>query len=358
MTTFEYSLPAVRASQAGRDFFVSMCPAAMLGTLFRDDSDAADIDAKPGLNPERVPEITRYIVGNPASYVLPAITAVVDSEIRFDGPNGDTPASSGVVNIPMSAKLLLLDGQHRVAALKAAIAKDEKLASESVALVLFVDRGFRHVNKLFTDLKCNERKTPSSLRVFRADNDEIADITKALIDRIPAFDGMIEMSRSTISNRSRKLFTLSALYQANKILLSDRKAEPFEENLQVAIEFWTEVAAQFPEWSEVKEGSLSPADLRKQVVHVHGIALSAMARAGRTALDRNQKTWKKKLRGLKTIDWSRTATSLWEGRAMIGGRLSKSNSNIVLTGNAIKQHLGIALTEDELEIEERFTSRR
>ena len=35
-----------------------------------------------------------------------------------------------------------------------------------------------------------------------------------------------------------------------------------------------------------------------------------------------------------------------EGRAMIGGRLSKSNSTVARAGNVVKQHLGLEVTGD------------
>ena len=40
------------------------------------------------------------------------------------------------------------------------------------------------------------------------------------------FEGMTEMARSKISNRSLKLFTFSGIYHATKILLSQKQATP------------------------------------------------------------------------------------------------------------------------------------
>ena len=41
---------------------------------------------------------------------------------------------------------------------------------------------------------------------------------------------------------------------------------------------------------------------------------------------------------------------------MIAGRLSKSNINTVLTGNVIKQQLGLPLNADEQQAEERLST--
>jgi len=54
---------------------------------------------------------------------------------------------------------------------------------------------------------------------------------------------------------------------------------------------------------------------------------------------------------LDTLDWARNNTKLWEGRAMSAGRLSKKTVNVILTGNAIKKHLGLKLSDDEQQVE-------
>jgi DNA sulfur modification protein DndB len=57
--------------------------------------------------------------------------------------------------------------------------------------------------------------------------------------------------------------------------------------------------------------------------------------------------WGTHLEKLKGIDWSRSNARLWEGRATIGGRVSKAQNNLTLTVNVIKQMLGLPLTEAE-----------
>ena len=64
--------------------------------------------------------------------------------------------------------------------------------------------------------------------------------------------------------------------------------------------------------------------------------------------------WKRPLAKLRNLDWSRVNAKLWEGRAMIGGRVSKAGHNLTLTTNAIKNHLGLPLTPDEQRIEDAF----
>ena len=357
MTAFEYALPSVRGIQAGSEYFVTMCPAKLLSALFPDGPAQLrpELELQRRVNKQRVPEIASYITRHSNSYVLSAITASVDSKVKFE-PLGDPdqPACSGQLFVPMSAQFILHDGLHRCAAIKEAVKKNPKLGDESIPIVIFVDPGFKRSDHIFTDLKRHERKASSSLRVFHDDRDQMAHLTRELIPKVPVFANAIEMTRSSISNRSHNLFTLSALYQANKSLLADKKDESIDARLSIAVEFWTEVAKRVPDWSRAVVGNASPAELRKNYVHAHGLALAALARAGRALLNRHPKTWQTKLGRLKSLDWSRSNTALWEGRAMIGGRLSKSSSCVVLTGNALKLHLGLLLTDEEEEIERQF----
>jgi DNA sulfur modification protein DndB len=54
---------------------------------------------------------------------------------------------------------------------------------------------------------------------------------------------------------------------------------------------------------------------------------------------------------LEKIDWSRSNARLWEGRALIGGKVSKVTTNVILTTNAIKEALGLPLDPEEQKIE-------
>ena len=90
-------------------------------------------------------------------------------------------------------------------------------------------------------------------------------------------------------------------------------------------------------------------------MHAHALALAGLARAGNALLKQDRKSWKAKLKKLSTLDWSRANTAMWEGRAMSAGRLSKRNANVTLTGNLIKQHLGLELTQEEQQLESDYT---
>jgi len=183
-------------------------------------------------------------------------------------------------------------------------------------------------------------------------------ITRQTIDEVGVFTGRVDMTKTALSNRSRNLFTFSAIHQANIQLLGDRKQFSVAERGETAVQFWNTVAANMPDWQAVCAEKIPPADYRTEFVCAHGIALAGLARLGRSLLAEFPKTWPAKLKKLRTINWRRNNATTWEGRAMLAGRLSKSSTCVVLTGNVLKQTLGVPLNEYESDVQAASSNRR
>src|SRR3954452_8130336 len=83
--SFSYVFSALKGVQAGRDYFVAMCPLKLIPKIFLFDEDEipAELKAQRALNKARVPEIARYLVDNPKEYVFSSITASIVGEVRF-----------------------------------------------------------------------------------------------------------------------------------------------------------------------------------------------------------------------------------------------------------------------------------
>jgi DNA sulfur modification protein DndB len=253
----------------------------------------------------------------------------------------------------MEARFLVNDGQHRLAAIMSALRQVPSIANDTISVVLYADAGLARSQQMFADLNRYAVRPPKSLGILYDHRDPMARLVWHLVDTVPVFKGMTETARSTISNRSRKLFTLSSIYQATRKLLGKRDRDPVSSEEEAAAEqFWNEVARNMPDWSAAVDRQVNPSDLRATFVHAHGVALQAIATAGQALLAADPKGWRRRLAKLKDIDWSRSNTRLWEGRALIGGRLSKAEQNVVLTANAVKTMLGLPLGNAERKVED------
>ena len=187
-----------------------------------------------------------------------------------------------------------------------------------------------------------------------AERDESFAVANAVVDQVAIFTNVTEMKTASLSNRSRNLFTFSAIQQATKFLLQEHKHLPQADRISIAVDFWNEISINVPAWISAKKGELVPSDYRQRFICAHGIALAAIARMGRCLIARYPNAWKRRLTRIKTIDWQRANVQLWEGRAMIGGRLSKASACVVLTGNLLKKKIGLELDDRETEMELQF----
>ncbi|SDU48141.1 DNA sulfur modification protein DndB [Jiangella alkaliphila] len=359
-TGFEYVFPSIRGVQAGREYYVTMCPLRLIPRLFVFDEEELPLEmrAQRSLNKARVPEIARYVLDNVDSYVFSALTASVDADVTFTpiemgGPNERV----GTLTIPMSAKFVINDGQHRRAGIQQALSENPELGDESIAIVMFLDVGLERCQQMFADLNRYAIRPAKSIGVLYDYRDDMSAVTRLVVSRSPLLRDLTEMETSNLAQRSRKLFTLSALYNATKTLLDGLNDQSLERQVDLAAAYWQLVAEQFPEWEQVYNRETTAGDIRSDFIHTYGLVLQALGRVGRSLIaeSKSQGKWAAKLRLLKQIDWHRSNDALWEGRAMTGGRVSKSSSHVLLTTAAIRTALNLPLPPDEQRAEDAFT---
>jgi DNA sulfur modification protein DndB len=302
-----------------------------------------------------VPEIAEYILSNPQNYTFSAITASIDGDVRFQ-PVGSTADANlmGTLRVSMHSRFIINDGQHRRAAIEMALRSDPKLGDETIAVVFFVDRGLQRCQQMFADLNRYAIRPSRSLGLLYDHRDSRSQLTKLVIMKSRFFRDMVEMEKNTLSERSRKLFTLSAIYSANTALLDGMDTSDPEKTAELCAQFWDVVSMHIPEWRLVKESRLSAGDVRRDFIHSHSIALQAIGSIGNHIIRQPESTWEHTLQALQQIDWSRSNAKVWEGRAMLGGTISKASNNVTLTINYIKALLNIPLGPEEQRIEDAF----
>jgi len=322
--------------------------------IFNEENVPADLRAQRKINLARVPEIAHYLTEN-ENYTLSAITASIDSAVQFE-PMADTGAGQniGILSIPMDAQILINDGQHRRAAIEQAIKDNPELGYDNIPVLFFIDEGLHRSQQMFADLNKHAVRPSDSISTLYDHRDQLSELARYLIKKVEVFSRMTELEKSSLSPRSSKLFTLSAIKNASRVLLKKGKQDHIaldEKNLTA--EYWSEVSEQMPDWLRAKNRELSTADLRDNYIHAHGVMLQAMGIVGADLIVRPPQEWKEILKRLRDIDWSR-ANEAWEGRAMVHGRISKATTNVQLTANLIKCSIGVPLSTSEQELERKL----
>ncbi len=335
-----FSFAAVRGVQAGRAYYVAMVPLRTLERLFQfDDVELPpSLRAQRDLNRTRIPAIARYINENPTEYVLSALSASIGGAFAFDPFPGQR--SVGTLRIDMAATILINDGQHRRAGIVEALRERPTLGDETIAVTLFPDEGLERSQQMFVDLNQHGVKPARSLRLYYDGRDEGAQLTRAVAAAIPLFRDMTDFTRSNLPVGSRKLFAFSNLHTATAALVADAALAATADDPSAAVDFWQAVIDNIPDWTAAGRREVSTADLRRETIHAHGIALEAIAIAGARVINERPGDWRTSLTALRDIDWSRDNAALWEGRALVNGRVNRSRTSVLLTAELISRTIG------------------
>ena len=319
--------------------------------------------AQRAITPSRVQKLVRFILENPDTYVIPAITVVINSDVDFEPVKQDEELSSlGTLKVPLTADVNVVDGQHRCAAISEVVSHTDDYSDESIGVMFFVNRDLKSLQQMFADLNRHASKPTKAIGILFEHRELLPRITKAVIDRVEAFRGFVNEERNTLNKTSGKLFTINAIYDATiKYLLriTERTGEDsFDHLVDRSVEFWTEVDRLIPQWRAVRENMLSASEVREDYIHTQSVSLCAMGMVGNYLFRNHPEDWKEVLGEMRGLNWSRTNYETWEGRCIEHNQIRKANVNIVLTSNAIKKKIGAKLNDSEQLLEDDLERRK
>lgn len=351
-----YSFLVIRGHQSKYIYYLTQCPLRLVPRLFLFDEIEvpAELRQLHSIDVNRVERLARYLAHQATEYVLAPLVASIDCEAEFE-PLLEELSDIGRLRVPLSSKLLIHDGQHRRAAISQTLSQNPSIGNDTIPIMLIPDLGLARSPRLYSELNQPQKPPSNSQQILHDHNSPLASLIRQLVEEIPLFKGLTEMEKTTISNRSVALFTLSAIYQATQALLGISKHEPISNSqADLVRQFWEELGQVIPEWRAVIEGKLKAAEFRQNYVHAHGVTLLAIGKAGHSLIINYPEDWSEHLKSLGEIDWSRKNTDLWEGRSMVRGRMSKARDSVKLTTNVIKKAMKLPLTDEEQALENRL----
>ena len=326
----------------------------MLSRLFpaEDEIVLPEHRAQRRINEARIPEIKNYILDNRDTYVFSALSASIDGEFKFT-PYMDTDV--GLFEVDMESIFLINDGQHRKAAIEAAMKEDPSLEKETISIVFFNDEGLARSQQMFTDLNKHAVKTSNSLATLYDSRDEIAVATKKVIDAIPFFKRYTDKERDILGKNSSSLFTLNMIYKANQKIMHSEKCSASDASF--LLDYWRLVSDNIIEWQEVLNKTLTKKALRENYIVTLAITISALGKLGRFFYDNSDYKMSDYLPKLQKIDWLRS-NNIWVGRTIReNGKVLNSEEAVSLTCAVIKRELGLPLTKEEKQKEKQISEK-
>ena len=326
MDNASFVFPAVKGIQANKEYFTAMVPLEIIPKIFQfaDEELPPEIRAQRILNKSRIPEMRDYIINNPESYVFSSLTVSVDGAMLFE-PINEVDPMIGHISISMSARFLINDGQHRRAAIAEAIKINPDLKHEHISVVFYHDKGLKSSQQMFSDLNRYAIRPTKSINILFNSREESSIIAKEVVKDVSVFTGLTEKEKTTVSNRSKALSTLSAISTATIELLKDVKLD-MPEKTKLAIEFWNEVASNMPEWLAVMRQEKRSSEVRSGSICSLSITLVAIGHGGNKLLHTYPHDWKERIANLAKVDWKKD-NPIWNDLVFVNGKVAANRSS-------------------------------
>lgn len=328
-----YKFDAIRGIQAKREYYVAVCPMRVVPKLFlfNEGEIPAKLRAQRTLRASRIPALKDYILNNPDQYIFSSLAASVDGKMKFiPSPHLGPDGALGTLYIDMAASMLINDGQHRRKAIESALVDNPELGNESISVVFFEDKGLKRSQQMFTDLNKNAVKPSKSLNILYDIRDNYSQFIVEMSETLEIFQGKVELEKTTIAKHAKESFTLGGISDATKKLLGKESIRrPSKAQKETIREFWNTASKNIPEWQLLMKGEISPDELRASFVNGHTNCLNSLGMAGKEIMKQYPDDWKRKLRALSKINWSRE-NPIWEGGLIQGKKMVRTTIGIAI----------------------------
>lgn len=321
MDNMRFNFPAARGVQGGRTFYTACIPFGMLARLLAIDTGNVLDRSQRAVDPKRAKAISQYILDNLESFVLPALTGVVEDETLIFNPAA-TSASVGELSLSMDAIIKLFDGQHRATGIMAALKERmPTLKGQQVTIQLFVNMTLEDRQQAFSDINSNAKAVSASLNmVYDRRNDAVTAIAEQ-IEKVDAWKGRID-HENNIAKSHNTLFSFRHAVQASRLAL-DLRPKQVPNSLNVGqISTWWNAVSPAVGWNVLERIAATKDD--KECVAIREAAANSVAftAAGLMALGRAYALIRAKKgarfsvysvsEALAQLDWNKSA-DMWRG---------------------------------------------
>ena len=348
---FTYSFPAVSGIQAGKQYFTAQVPFKALIRLFTfDDEDLvpAELRAQRQLNEVRAYKISRYMIENRFEYVLPSLTASVNSAMHFESIAVPGAGESlGLLHIPMDRTLLINDGQHRRKGIEHALKENPQLVNETIAVTLFFDEGLTRSQQMFADINNHQVKPSSAISMVYNHRDPFSAWIIGLLKEMPRIHQKIEMEKSSVGPKSIKLWSVVAFKKFLERLLAINSKQ-FEgvsqdqrsEMQETVICFLNTLDLHLPHWETMIDGGILASEVREHFVIGHAVFLEALGVMGQRLMEETGSF--ERVGKLQNLNVSKRFDG-WENRCVILGKMNKTADGVKSTGALLCKFIGLEL---------------
>lgn len=284
---------------------------------------------------------------------------------------------AGFLTLPGKERLIALDGQHRLLAMKLclkgasaisvamlgnkkmtpqmmALEPHPEIAAEEVSVIFVKHEDNLKIRKIFNKVNKYARQTGRGQNIITADDDVFAKIARKLFAKGEILhkigkNELVNWSSNTLSQRSKQLTTVSALYTIAETISKDRgwsaKSMPddevaIDEVFRENAEFWKQLLEGmdvYKEYIELTKLDKPVSQLRENNLLMKPVTQMALAHVAYFTKKKGM-NWKDIVYKLNKIDWSMD-NSVWFNILVIPAKKKK-----VITGKESIRAAGMVIS--------------
>lgn len=285
--------------------------------------------------------------------------------------------NAGFLTLPGKERLIALDGQHRLLAMKLclkgasaisvamlgnkkmtpqmmALEPHPELAEEEVSVIFVEHENNLKIRKIFNKVNKYARQTGRGQNIITSDDDVYASIARRLFAEGEVLhkigkNELVNWSSNTLSQRSKQLTTVSALYTIAETISKDRgwsakvmpsDADAIEEVFEENTDFWKQLLegmSVYREYLTLTKLDKPISQLREDNLLMKPVTHMALAHVAYFAKQKGIE-WSDVVTKLDKVDWSMD-NSVWFNILVIPAKKKK-----VITGKESIRAAGLVIS--------------
>lgn len=261
-------IPAIKAKMGSTTYYETTMTAQELAASTRAASDldgwasqSIEERIQRDLNSTRVKtEIVPYLRLTEDRFFGAVIVLLMDGELEFEDVNTfglkvpaahrSAAARMGFLNIT-GGERIVLDGQHRLAALRAVVQREfeedgqpdfsREVTNDEICVIFIQYEEAQKTRRIFNKVNRSAKATTRADNIITSEDDGFAVVTRGLVKEDaplgitygPKHDLIVDWKSNTIADRGNKLTTISTVYESVKDILQAEKIEMGDEKKSV-----------------------------------------------------------------------------------------------------------------------------
>jgi DNA sulfur modification protein DndB len=317
LTTFiEFS--AIRGTQGRRPQYAAIWPVLTLVRLSAESLSRMSRRQSEPIDTRLVCDLAERCETEPERLFNQPILLGVLGTLEFL-PTESAP-DMGLLLLDPAARVEILDGLHRLAAITQAGVSDDQLADLSAAILISPIRDLDDLaqrRRSLTNCAGSANTGKAGPLEGRGQSEQIANESLALS---PFLTKAVDLSQTTIAPRSRRLFTFKTYARACRPFLDARRARATPITAEQLAGYWQSLADTLPDWQGFTARRIGGAKVRETTVLANAGVLRALGRLGAQVLVKPPARQPKLIARLANVDWRRDGPA-WQGTLVSEGKI-------------------------------------